>query len=214
MIQFNAVYVSQLFMGFKVSCLLLLCQYFCFLNFLNLYFLDIRRIVFFFFTKHYIKARSSESRRKPTMTRYLPCYKAAKVWNVAGHAGPTANGIHRPNLSLQPPFSAVPTFFIRAKGANYCCGTFYIFSAMLLLSVVCSFCSCLFGLPAQGYLSDLFSPPPPPSPTPTWPSPIDISVLPSQYLLLSLPLTHTKCLASDLFSPPPPHPPLPLGQVQ
>ena len=45
----------------------------------------------------------SESRRKPTMTRYLPCYKAAKVWNVAGHAGPTANGIHRPNLSLQPP---------------------------------------------------------------------------------------------------------------
>lgn len=76
----------------------------------------------------------------------------------------------------------------------------------MLLSVVCSFCSCLFGLPAQGYpgqwsvlTSSL------PTPTPTWPSLIDISVLPSQYLpklLLSLPLTHTKCLASQgLLSP-------------
>lgn len=94
-------------------------------------------------------------------------------------------------------------FFIWAKGANYCCGTFYIFSAMLLLSAVCSFCSCLFGLPAQGYpgqWSVLTSSPP--SPTPIWPSLIHVSVLPSQYLLLSLPLTHTKCLASQgLLSP-------------
>ena len=35
MMQFNAVYVLQLFMDFEASCLLLLFQYFCFLNFLE-----------------------------------------------------------------------------------------------------------------------------------------------------------------------------------
>lgn len=50
---------------------------------INLHFLDIRSVAFF--VKRNKRARSSESRRKPTMTRYLPCYKAAKVWNVAGH---------------------------------------------------------------------------------------------------------------------------------
>lgn len=68
MIQFNAVYVSQLFMGFKVSCLLLLCQYFCFLNFLNLYFLDIRRIVFVFF--FYKTLRKGKKFRKQEETHH------------------------------------------------------------------------------------------------------------------------------------------------
>lgn len=154
---FTVIYGFWGFLSFTSFPIFLLSEF----SRVNLYFLDIRRIVFFF-TKHYIKARSSENRRKPTMTRYLPCYKAAKVWNVAGHTGPTANGIHRPNLSLQPPL------FLS------CCYIFSFGPKVLIIAVehpifflLCSFLwyvpsapASLDCLPRATLVSDLFSPPP------------------------------------------------------
>ena len=144
---FTVIYGFWGFLSFTSFPVFLLSEF----SRVNLYFLDIR--IFFFFTKHNRKVRSSESRRKPIMTRYLPCFKVSKVWNVAGYAW-THCKWHPQTSSVTATsslFQLFLHFFIRAKGANYCCGTFYIFSAMLLLFVDCSFCSCLLGLPAQGY---------------------------------------------------------------
>ena len=89
--------------------------------------------------------------------------------------------------------SAVSTFSILAKGANYCFGTFDT-SSMLFPTVVCFFCYCLFGLPTQGCPGQRSVP---------TPQVLQASLcsLP-QHLLLSLSLTHPKCLASQgLLSP-------------
>ena len=110
---------------------------------------------------------------------------------------PTANGIHRPHLSLQPPlffsfsyiFSFGPKVLIIAVEHSI----FFLLCSFFLW-IVPSAPASLGCLLRVTLVSDLFSPP---HPTPTWPSPVDISLLPSQYLLLSLPLTHTKCLASQ-----------------